>query len=69
LVVIALVVRTLRPKHASGAGTAAPPDVMVALGRAEGCSDLRRMDRYVGRVRKRRLRANHDIGRRCGSRA
>jgi len=29
LVVIALVVRTLRPKHASGAGTAAPPDVMV----------------------------------------
>src|SRR6266478_5290306 len=30
LVVIALVVRTLRPKHASGAGTAAPPDVMVA---------------------------------------
>jgi len=33
---------------------AAPPDVMVAQGRAEGCSDLRRMDRYVGRVRKRR---------------
>ncbi len=30
LVVIALVVRTLRPKHASGAGAAAPPDVMVA---------------------------------------
>ena len=30
MVVIALVVRTLRPKHASGAGTAAPPDVMVA---------------------------------------
>jgi membrane fusion protein (multidrug efflux system) len=30
LVVIALVVQTLRPKHASGAGAAAPPDVMVA---------------------------------------
>ncbi len=30
MVVIALVVRTLRPKHASGAGAAAPPDVMVA---------------------------------------
>jgi len=30
LIVIALVVGALRPKHASGAGTAAPPDVMVA---------------------------------------
>jgi RND family efflux transporter MFP subunit len=30
LVVIALVARTLRPKHASGAGTEAPPEVMVA---------------------------------------
>ena len=30
MVVIALVVQTLRPKHASGAGAAAPPDVMVA---------------------------------------
>jgi membrane fusion protein, multidrug efflux system len=30
LVVIALIVGALRPKHASGAGTAAPPDVMVA---------------------------------------
>src|SRR5712664_264163 len=30
LVLIALVVRTLRPKHASGAGAAPPPDVMVA---------------------------------------
>jgi RND family efflux transporter MFP subunit len=30
LVVIAIVVRTLRPKHASGAGAEAPPDVMVA---------------------------------------
>jgi RND family efflux transporter MFP subunit len=30
LVVIALIVGALRPKHASGAGTAPPPDVMVA---------------------------------------
>jgi membrane fusion protein (multidrug efflux system) len=30
LVVIAIVVRTLRPKHASGAGAEAPPEVMVA---------------------------------------
>jgi RND family efflux transporter MFP subunit len=30
LVVIALIVGALRPKHTSGAGTAAPPDVMVA---------------------------------------
>jgi len=30
LVVIALIVGVLRPKHASGAGTVAPPDVMVA---------------------------------------
>jgi RND family efflux transporter MFP subunit len=30
LVVIALIVGALRPKHASGAGTGAPPDVMVA---------------------------------------
>jgi RND family efflux transporter MFP subunit len=30
LIVIALVVGALRPKHASGAGTAAPPDVLVA---------------------------------------
>jgi RND family efflux transporter MFP subunit len=30
LIVIALIVGALRPKHASGAGTAAPPDVMVA---------------------------------------
>ena len=30
LVIIALVARTLRPRHASGAGAAAPPDVMVA---------------------------------------
>src|SRR6476661_5251693 len=30
LVVIALVIRTLRPKHASGAGVEAPPEVMVA---------------------------------------
>jgi len=30
LIVIALIVGALRPKHASGAGTAAPPEVMVA---------------------------------------
>ena len=30
LTVIALIVGVLRPKHASGAGTGAPPDVMVA---------------------------------------
>jgi RND family efflux transporter MFP subunit len=30
LIVIALIVVALRPKHASGAGTGAPPDVMVA---------------------------------------
>ena len=30
LIVIALIVGALRPKHASGAGTAAPPDVLVA---------------------------------------
>src|SRR6202790_5094089 len=30
LIVIALIVGALRPKHASGAGTTAPPDVMVA---------------------------------------
>jgi RND family efflux transporter MFP subunit len=30
LIVIALIVGALRPKHASGAGTGAPPDVMVA---------------------------------------
>jgi membrane fusion protein (multidrug efflux system) len=30
LVVIALIARTLRPKHASGAGVEAPPEVMVA---------------------------------------
>src|SRR6202790_2745109 len=30
LVVIAVIARALRPKHASGAGTEAPPDVMVA---------------------------------------
>jgi multidrug efflux pump subunit AcrA (membrane-fusion protein) len=30
LVVIALIVGALRPKRASGAGTEAPPDVMVA---------------------------------------
>jgi membrane fusion protein (multidrug efflux system) len=29
LIVIALIVGALRPKHASGAGTAAPPDVLV----------------------------------------
>ncbi|HSY99335.1 MAG TPA: efflux RND transporter periplasmic adaptor subunit [Terriglobales bacterium] len=30
LIVIALIVGALRPKHASGAGTGAPPDVLVA---------------------------------------
>src|ERR1700675_5189996 len=30
LIVIALIVGALRPKHASGAATAAPPEVMVA---------------------------------------
>jgi RND family efflux transporter MFP subunit len=30
LIIIALIVGALRPKHASGAGTAAPPEVMVA---------------------------------------
>ncbi len=30
MIVIALIVGALRPKHASGAGTAAPPEVMVA---------------------------------------
>src|ERR1700752_2299660 len=32
LIVIALIVGALRPKHASGAGTVAPPVVMVAQG-------------------------------------
>src|SRR3984957_8954230 len=30
LIVIGLIIGALRPKHASGAGTAAPPEVMVA---------------------------------------
>ncbi len=30
MIVIALIVGALRPKHASGAGTGASPDVMVA---------------------------------------
>ena len=30
LIAVALIVVALRPKHASGAGTGAPPDVMVA---------------------------------------
>ena len=48
LIVIALIVGALRPKHASGAGTAAPPEVMVAQVEQKDVP-LRRMDRYVGR--------------------